>query len=44
MVSQIGANPGDDIARQTESMLKSVKKCGMVESIICSGHVEQSEL
>ena len=42
-VSQIGAYPGDDIARQTESMLKSVEKCGMVESIKCSGHVESSE-
>ena len=42
-VSQIGANPGDDIVRQTESMLKSVEKCGMVESIKCSGHVESSQ-
>ena len=42
-VGQIGANPRDDIARQTESMLKSVEKCGMVESIKCSGHVESSQ-
>ena len=42
-VSQLGTNPWDDIARQTESMLKSVEKCGMVKSIKCSGHVERSQ-
>ena len=31
------------IARHTESMLKSVEKCGIVERIKCSGHVESSQ-
>ena len=42
-VSQVGSNPWDDIAGKTESMLKSVEKCGMVKSIECGGHVESSQ-
>ena len=34
-VSQIGANLRDDTARKTNGMLKSVEKCGMVESVSC---------
>ena len=40
---QIGGNPRDGIARKTKGVLKYVEKCGMVESIECSRHVESSQ-
>ena len=41
-ICKVGANPRDDEARQTESMLKSVKKCGVIKSIERRRHVESS--
>ena len=41
-ICKVGANPRDDKAWQTKSMLKSVKKCGVIKSIECRRHVESS--
>ena len=41
-ICKVGANPRDDKAWQTKSMLKSVKKCCVIKSIECRIHVESS--
>ena len=41
-ICNVETNPRDDKAWQTKSMLKYVKKCGVIKSIECHRHVESS--